>query len=71
MPPELSLPVLSVRQLQALHDADRGWASCQEDFAVCMRFLQEATQSGDVFREFVILRSGERPMIGRGAFITM
>jgi len=33
----------------------------QEDFAVCMGFLQEAAQSGDVLREFVILPIGRTP----------
>jgi hypothetical protein len=43
----------------------------QEDLAVCVSFLQEAAQSGDVLREFVVYRSAERPSIRRGASISM
>jgi hypothetical protein len=43
----------------------------QEDFAVCMGFLQEAAQSGDVLREFVILPIGRTPPDRARRCITM
>jgi hypothetical protein len=47
---------------QQLHGRDaRATGLSQEDFAVCMTFLQEAAQSGDVPREFVLLPIGGTP----------